>query len=134
MGGVGPAATAMANAAVREFGQFSEVSMTQIRADNQPVTQITIIDSEPDKQAEALSVMTERARFMARQPGFISISLHRSLDGRRIVNYVQWQNRDLLRSAHQAPEFRKEWGHLDQLTDEIDPNLYEVAQVIDSSQ
>jgi heme-degrading monooxygenase HmoA len=111
--------------------QFSEVSMTQIRADNQPVTQITIVDSEPDKQAEALSVMTERARFMARQPGFISISLHRSLDGRRIVNYVQWQNRDLLRSAHQAPEFRKEWGHFDQLTDEIDPNLYEVTEVID---
>ena len=101
--------------------------MTQIRTDNQPVTQITIVDSEPAKQAEALSVMTERARFMARQPGFISISLHRSLDGRRIVNYVQWQNRDLLRSAHQSPEFRKEWGHFDQLTDEIDPNLYEVA-------
>jgi hypothetical protein len=37
--------------------------MTQIRADNQPVTQITIVDSEPDKQSEALSAMTERARF-----------------------------------------------------------------------
>ncbi|TIM37966.1 antibiotic biosynthesis monooxygenase family protein [Mesorhizobium sp.] len=105
--------------------------MTEIRTGNQPVTQITIVDSEPDKQTEALSVMTERARFMARQPGFISISLHRSLDGRRIVNYVQWQNRDLLRSAHQSPEFRKEWGHFDQLTDEIE---YEVAQVIDGGQ
>lgn len=108
--------------------------MTEIRTGNQRVTQITIVDSEPDKQTEALSVMTERARFMARQPGFISISLHRSLDGRRIVNYVQWQNRDLLRSAHQSPEFRKEWGHFDQLTDEIDPNLYEVAHVIDGGQ
>ena len=57
--------------------------------------------------------MTERARFMARQPGFISISVHRSLDGRRIVNYVQWQNRDLLQSAHKSPEFRKEWGRFD---------------------
>jgi hypothetical protein len=71
---------------------------------------------------------------MARQPGFISISLHCSLDGGRIVNYVQWQTRDLLRSAHQSPEFRKEWGHFDQLTNETDPNLYEVAQVIDSGQ
>jgi heme-degrading monooxygenase HmoA len=114
--------------------ESSEVSMTHIRADNQPVTQITIVDSEPDKQSEALSVMTERARFMARQPGFISISLHRSLDGRRIVNYVQWQSRDLLKSAHQGPEFRKEWGRFDELTDEIDPNLYEVAEVIDGGQ
>jgi heme-degrading monooxygenase HmoA len=108
--------------------------MPQIQADKQPVTQITIVESEPDKQAEALSLMTERARFMARQPGFISISLHRSLDGRRIVNYVQWQSLDLLRSAHQSPEFRKECGHFDQLTDEIDPHLYEVAHVMDGSQ
>ena len=80
------------------------------------------------------SLMTERARFMSRQPGFVSISLHRSLDGRRIVNYIQWQNRDLLRSAHESPEFRKEWGHFDQLTDEIDPHLYEVVHAIDGSQ
>ena len=85
--------------------------MPHIRTDNQPVTQITVIEPEPPgKQAETLSLMTERARFMARQPGFISISLHRSLDGRRIVNYVQWQSRDLLQSAHKSPEFRKEWG------------------------
>jgi heme-degrading monooxygenase HmoA len=105
--------------------------MPHIRTDNQPVTQITIVESEPDKQADALALMSERARFMARQPGFVSISLHRSLDGRRIVNYIQWQNRDLLRAAHQSPEFRKEWGHFDQLTDEIDPHLYEVARVMD---
>ena len=43
--------------------------MPHIRIDNQPVTQITVIEPEKGKQAEALSLMTERARFMARQPG-----------------------------------------------------------------
>src|SRR5213075_3403907 len=105
--------------------------MPHIRTDKQHVTQITIVESEPDKQAEALRVMTERARFMARQPGFVSISLHKSLDGRRIVNYVQWQSPDLLRAAHKSPEFRKEWGRFDALADEIDPHLYEVAEVLD---
>lgn len=105
--------------------------MPHIQKDHQPVTQITVVDSEPGKQVEALSLMTERAQFMSRQPGFISISLHRSLDGRRIVNYVQWQSRELLRAAHQSPEFRKEWRHFDEVTDEIDPHLYEVACVID---
>jgi heme-degrading monooxygenase HmoA len=107
--------------------------MPHIRTEKQPVTQITVVESEPGKQAEALSVMTERARFMARQPGFISISVHRSLDGRRIVNYVQWQSRDQLQAAHKSPEFRKEWGHFDQVTDAIDPHLYEVAHIADSS-
>lgn len=104
--------------------------MPHIRTDDQPITQITIIEPEVGKQAESLSLMYERARFMARQPEFISISLHCSLDGRRIVNYIQWQSRDLLQSAHRSPEFRKEWGHFDQLTDEIDPHLYEVVHVL----
>ena len=43
--------------------------MPHIQTDNQPVTQITVIEPEPGKQAEALSLMTERVRFMARQPG-----------------------------------------------------------------
>jgi heme-degrading monooxygenase HmoA len=108
--------------------------MPQIQADQQPVTQITIIEAEPGKQAEALSLMAERARFMQRQPGFISISLHRSLDGRRIVNYVQWESRDLLRAAHQSPEFRKAWSQFGSLTDDIDPHLYEVAEIVTDKQ
>src|SRR5512145_3465911 len=105
--------------------------MPDISTDKQRVTQITFIEVVPEEQAEALELMRERARFMARQPGFVSISLHRSLDGRRIVNYVQWENRDLLRSAHQSPEFRKRWGHFDAITSEIDPHLYEVTEVMD---
>ena len=105
--------------------------MPQIRSDNQPVTQITIVEAEPDKQAEALALMTERARFMAAQPGFVSISLHRSFDGRRIVNYVQWTSREQLQAAHKSPQFRKEWDRFDRMTDDIDPHLYEVCQIMD---
>ena len=104
----------------------------RIQNGNQPVTQITVIEPEPGKQAESLALMTERAHFMAGQPGFISISLHRSLDGKRIINYIQWQSRELLHAAHQSPEFRKEWTKFDQLTDEIDPHMYEVTLVLDS--
>jgi heme-degrading monooxygenase HmoA len=104
--------------------------MPQIQTDQQPVTQITIIEAEPEKQTEALALMRKRARFMQGQPGFISISLYRSLDGRRIVNHIQWQSRDLLRAAHQSPEFRKVWSQFERLADDIDPHLYEVAEVI----
>jgi heme-degrading monooxygenase HmoA len=104
----------------------------RIQTGNQPVTQITVIEPEPGKQAESLALMTERAHFMTGQPGFISISLHRSLDGKRIINYIQWQSRELLHAAHQSPEFRKEWTKFDQLTDEIDPHMYEVTLVLDS--
>src|SRR4029079_16632423 len=100
-------------------------------SDKRPLHTIRVVEAGPDKQAEALSVMAERARFMARQPGFISINVHRSLDGRRIVNYVEWQNQERLQQAHKSPEFRKEWGRFDKLTDDIDPHLYEVVNVME---
>jgi heme-degrading monooxygenase HmoA len=103
--------------------------MPHIQTSPQPVVQITFIEADPENQDQAMSVMKQRADFMSRQPGFISISLHRSLDERRIVNYIQWENRDLLQRAHQAPEFRKAWGHFDRLTADIDPHLYEVAHI-----
>ena len=95
---------------------------------SEPITQITFIEPSPGQQDEALELMCARAEFMARQPGFVSIRLHRSLDGKRIVNYVQWQNRELLHSAHASPEFRKEWTRFDHLTDQIDPHLYEITR------
>lgn len=95
-----------------------------------PVTQITFIEPAAGQQQEALAVMAERAAFMSRQPGFIAIRLHRSLDGKRIVNYVEWENLELLHRAHGSPEFRKEWSRFDRLTDEIDPHLYEVAHAL----
>src|SRR5258706_15350582 len=98
--------------------------MPHIQTGDRKVTQITVIEAEPEKQDEALALMAERARFMARQPGFISISLHRSLDRRRIVNYVQWQDRELLQSHHRSPDFRKSRPVVDVLTDGIDPHLH----------
>jgi heme-degrading monooxygenase HmoA len=103
--------------------------MPEIRPDSELVTQITIAEAEEGKQAELLALMVERARFMAEQPGFISISLHRSLDGKRIANYVQWASRDQLVAAHHTPEFRDKWPQVGQISEEIELSLYEVAHV-----
>lgn len=101
-------------------------------ASDQPVTQITLVEPAAGKMDEALMLMRQRAQFMSGQPGFVSIVLHRSLDGRRIVNYIQWENRSLLQAAHGSPEFRKEWNRFDSMTEEISPDLYEVVQAFGS--
>jgi heme-degrading monooxygenase HmoA len=103
--------------------------MPEIRPASEFVTQITIAEAEEGKQDELLALMTERARFMARQPGFVSISLHRGLDGKRVVNYVQWAGREQLIAAHHTPEFREKWSHVGNVSEEIEPNLYEVAHI-----
>jgi quinol monooxygenase YgiN len=103
--------------------------MPEIREDNGIVTQITTVKVPPDNQDEALALMTERARFMAKQPGFVSVSLHKSEDGGHIVNYVQWTDRKKLEAAHHSPEFRKKWPRFGELIKEAEPCLYQVAHV-----
>lgn len=93
------------------------------------VTQITKVKLAPDSQDEVIALMKERARFMARQPGFVSISLHRSEDGSHIVNYVQWTDRDRLQAAHQNPEFRNKWPRFGELVRDVEPALYDVVQI-----
>ncbi len=73
--------------------------------------------------------MKEHARFMATQPGFISVNLRRSKDGGHVVNYVQWTNPEKLAAAHHSPEFRKKWPRFGEIVREIEPRLYEVVHV-----
>ena len=104
--------------------------MPEIRPHGDHVTRITTAEVEDGQyQDELLRLMTERARFMATQPGFISISLHRSLDGRRVVNDVQWASREQLVAAHHMPEFRAKWPEVGRAAEDIELALYEVAHV-----
>jgi heme-degrading monooxygenase HmoA len=103
--------------------------MPEIRQHNGICTQITTVKLPPDNQDEILKLMMERARFMATQPGFVSVNLHRSKDGSHVVNYVQWTNPDKLAAAHHAPEFRKKWPRFGELVQEAEPCLYDVVLV-----
>jgi heme-degrading monooxygenase HmoA len=109
--------------------QMKESAMPEIQQNNGVVTQITTVKLPPDKQDEVLKLMTERARFMATQPGFVSVSLHRSQDGSHVVNYIQWTTADKLAAAHHSPEFRKKWPEFGKIAEEIEPCLYEVVHV-----
>jgi heme-degrading monooxygenase HmoA len=103
--------------------------MSQIRNGDGICTQITTVKLTAGNQDEVLRLMKERARFMATQPGFISVNLHRSKDGSHVVNYVQWTNPDKLAAAHHSPEFRKKWPRFGEIVQEIEPCLYEVVHV-----
>jgi heme-degrading monooxygenase HmoA len=103
--------------------------MPEIRENNRLVTQITTVKLQPATQNEVLRLMTERARFMATQPGFVSVSLHRSDDGSHVVNYIQWEDREQLSAAHHSPEFRRKWPRFGELVEEADPCLYDVVHV-----
>ena len=103
--------------------------MPEISERNDVVTQITTVKVPSRNQSEVIELMEERARFMATQPGFVSVSLHRSEDGNHVVNYVQWRNREQLAAAHHSPEFRRKWPRFGELIKEAELCLYQVVHV-----
>jgi quinol monooxygenase YgiN len=103
--------------------------MPDIRQRAGIVTQITTVKMRPDNQEEVLSLMMERAKFMAKQPGFVSVNLHRSEDGSHVVNYVQWTDKERLKAAHHSPEFREKWPKFGELVQDVEPALYDIVQI-----
>ncbi len=57
------------------------------------VTVIIIFAVEPERQQELVDTIVEFVESAVKhQPGFVSSSIHKSLDGVRVMNYGQWKS------------------------------------------
>ena len=65
---------------------------------------------------------------MQHLPGFISANIHRSHDGRRVVNYAQWRSRTDFETMLRNPEAQPHMARAAELAD-FDPILCEVISV-----
>jgi len=104
--------------------------MPVIRARTSTITQINVF-TVPDGGQQALIDYLARAAHVARDvPGWLSASLHRSLDGTRVVNYAQSENPEAAQRvierlrAEGLIQANKEFG-------ESHPGLYEVVFTLD---
>ncbi|MBE9189216.1 antibiotic biosynthesis monooxygenase [Gloeocapsopsis crepidinum LEGE 06123] len=67
--------------------------MPAIAKTNDLITVIIIFVVEPEQQQELIDTIIEFIDNAVKyQPGFVSASLHKSLDGIRVMNYAQWQS------------------------------------------
>ncbi len=62
-------------------------------------------------------------------PGFVGASVHASLDGTRVLNYVQWRRREDLQAMLASPEAQAHMAEVGALADRVDPVPYAVAFV-----
>jgi len=67
--------------------------MPTIAKHNEVITVIIIFVVEPEQQQELVNTITEFVEAEVKhQPGFVSSSIHKSLDGVRVMNYAQWKS------------------------------------------
>jgi hypothetical protein len=72
---------------------------------------VNVYDSENQaKLTKLLSEVTENA--IRHQRGFLSVSVHASLDGRKVVNYAQWASKKHFDDFMKQPSTPKQLNSL----------------------
>ena len=79
--------------------------MATIEKGKNVLTLINVFTVEPAKQQELVALLVEATdKTMRHLPGFVSASIHRSLDGRKVVNYAQWQSMGAFEAMRENPK------------------------------
>ena len=91
------------------------------------INTFTVTPHNQDAVVESLRSFTEQhARFLT---GFIGASVHASLDGRRVVNYVQWETKADLDSMMAGAPAKAHVAEVGALAERVDPVVCRVAFV-----
>ncbi|MDG4875262.1 antibiotic biosynthesis monooxygenase [Mesorhizobium sp. WSM4935] len=104
-------------------------SMPIIRANARVITQINVFTVPQGGQQALIDHLSDAARFVRDTPGWVSASLHRSLDGTKVVNYAQAEGHE---AARRIIDRLRQGGFLDHKgLGEASPGLYEVAYTLE---
>jgi quinol monooxygenase YgiN len=100
-----------------------------ISTEDKYLTLINVFTVEPSNQQKLIDLLTlATTGTVSTIKGFISSALHRSLDGKKVTMYAQWQSMEdyqAMRNNSTASPF------LDQALQiaSFDPGMYEVVQL-----
>lgn len=97
--------------------------MVTIDKNNELTTLIVVFTVEPTQQQQLIEDIVDNLENVVKQyAGFISSTIHKSLDGKQVVNYVQWKTRaDFEAYLKNAPRF-----FVDYLKGPPQMNVYQV--------
>ena len=102
--------------------------MTTISKGNEVVTLINVFTGAPAHQQEIVDLLARATETSVRYaPGFISATLHRSLDGTKVVMYAQWRSIEDYQAMRENPA---PLPYLQQAVAlaKFEPGMYEVVE------
>jgi len=102
--------------------------MTTISPSRKLVTLINVFTVDPANQQELIELLARATETSVRHaPGFISATLHRSLDGTKVTMYAQWRSVEDYQAMRENPA---PMPYLQQALAiaKFDPGMYEVVE------
>ena len=107
----------------------TRAALATISARGKLVTVINVFTVEPTNQQQLLHLLARATQSSVRHaPGFISASLHRSLDGTKVTMYAQWRTVADYQAMRENPALMP---YLQQALAiaKFDPGMYEVVAI-----
>ena len=95
------------------------------------ITHFAEFSMQPDNQPKMVELAKEHVKPAMEQLGLISATFHRSLDGTRVINYGQWQDKKAIEELTKQPGFGKDKPYWDGIADN-EYHLYEVVHTVNS--
>jgi quinol monooxygenase YgiN len=108
--------------------------MNQLAGNSGLVTLINVFTVEPINQQRLVDLLIRATDGLVnRAPGFISSTLHRSIDGTKVTMYAQWRSKEDYQAMRQNP------GPLPFLQEALtfttfEPGMYEIVRVFQPAQ
>ena len=109
----------------------SKVGTPEIK-EGEYLTHFAEFRMEPENQPKMVELAKEHLTPAMEQPGLISATFHRSLDGTRVINYGQWTNPEAIANLTQQPGFGKDRPYWSGIA-ENEYHLYEVVHTVSSA-
>jgi antibiotic biosynthesis monooxygenase (ABM) superfamily enzyme len=107
--------------------------MTTIKAENSMFTLVNVFTVDPENQQKVIEVLCDAVeQIINKLPGFISSNLHRSFDGKYVVNYVQWRSKEDFEAMLHDPKAIPHMWRVAALWKSYNPILCEVSNVMES--
>lgn len=101
-----------------------------IAAHAQVATVVNVFTVQPDQQRALVDVLAKTTdEVMRHRPGFVSVSIHASSDGTKVLAYAQWESESHLRAVLDDPLAREQLGKAQKLAEGFEPNFYTVESV-----
>ncbi len=100
--------------------------MATISQSNSVFTAIVVWPTTPENLQQLFEHLVEVADAHSKRPGFVSCSIHKSLDGTKIAEYIQWKDRASFEAMAQSPEGK---AHIEPAAAIASGGPYEVAYV-----
>jgi hypothetical protein len=106
--------------------------MPNIEARNGVVTHVNMFTVPPDRQQELVDSLIETVNAARAVPGWLSASVHRSYDGSKVINYVQFASHE---AAQAVLKHLAAGGYLQRNTSlgTVVPGQYEVVYTLSAT-